>query len=282
VPWKTPGASGIGSDRGSTVLGSITAPKIGLVTIPLNVDGIAVVQKWVSTPAANHGLVFQDFTDAFTDDLDFSSREESTIQKRPKLTIKYQSASSTASSLILRPLQNSENPRDVNVDAFVTPLDALAVVNALNTGFPEGEDVERPAMFLDVSGDGIVSPKDALLIINHLNETYVETGEGEGAPLDQALAVWGDDQLELLLLGHTQNHSRTEFDALESGAVRVKWPSDHGPRFVLQEQPASIAEKHSPEFASPPATVFEDLIADANRLSFDDGFNDFFALLGRN
>jgi hypothetical protein len=84
--WEVPGAAGP-TDHAAEVLASLTAPSTGLVTINLNTEGIAMVRRWVSDPAANHGIVIQDLTNETTDDLDFSSREDSGLG--PKLTVTY-------------------------------------------------------------------------------------------------------------------------------------------------------------------------------------------------
>jgi hypothetical protein len=66
--------------------------------------------------------------------------------------------------------QNPVNALDVDADGSVFPLDALIVINALNT---EGahtltaSDVTPP--YVDVNGDGFLAPLDALLVINYLN-----------------------------------------------------------------------------------------------------------------
>lgn len=70
-------------------------------------------------------------------------------------------------------LHHAELPEDVNFDQIVTPLDALTVINYLNSSAErsvcrmggEGESHK----LLDVSGDDWISPLDALLVINHLN-----------------------------------------------------------------------------------------------------------------
>jgi len=62
--------------------------------------------------------------------------------------------------------QNFANPEDTNHDGFVSPGDALSVINALN----DGQGSASPTAFsTDVDGDGVVSPRDALLVINRLN-----------------------------------------------------------------------------------------------------------------
>jgi hypothetical protein len=96
--------------------------------------------------------------------------------------------------------QNSPNANDVNNDNFVSPIDALIVINFLNswnpiTGGntqlppqpplppldPTGGGVAGQGRFIDVNGDGLLSPIDALLVINELNR-QIAGGEGEPAP----------------------------------------------------------------------------------------------------
>ena len=55
---------------------------------------------------------------------------------------------------------------DVNGDEFISPVDALQVINALNLAGAQGLPPGHP---LDVSGDDFLSPVDALIIINYLN-----------------------------------------------------------------------------------------------------------------
>jgi hypothetical protein len=84
--WSTAGAQGA-NDRGTTVLGTVTASKKGLLTITLNAAGIAVVQKWVNNPATNFGFTIQNYSNA--DAFVFDSREATKAANRPKLTIGY-------------------------------------------------------------------------------------------------------------------------------------------------------------------------------------------------
>jgi len=92
--------------------------------------------------------------------------------------------------------QNTPNRLDVNNDTFVTPIDALFVINYLNS-VPGGAlppvGSTPPAIFWDVNGNNIVDPQDALLVINRLNSA---SGEGElanqfatAAPTVEAVAV---------------------------------------------------------------------------------------------
>jgi hypothetical protein len=83
--------------------------------------------------------------------------------------------------------QNPLDALDVNNDGFITPLDALVVINELN--FNGSRPLPTPPVppftpppFLDVNGDGDVSPVDVLIVINSINEngSTVAQAEGEG------------------------------------------------------------------------------------------------------
>ena len=82
------------------------------------------------------------------------------------------------------PHQNPLNRLDVNADGFVSPLDALVLINELNENGsrdlpvpPTPPDVPPP--YLDPSGDNQLTPRDPLEIINFLNNGG--SGEGEAA-----------------------------------------------------------------------------------------------------
>ncbi|MCY2987719.1 MAG: dockerin type I domain-containing protein [Planctomycetota bacterium] len=73
-----------------------------------------------------------------------------------------------------RPWQNFDNRYDVNHDGYVTPLDALLIINDFNLHgsrtLPAAPvSPQAPPPYLDVSGDGDETPLDALLVINELN-----------------------------------------------------------------------------------------------------------------
>ena len=76
------------------------------------------------------------------------------------------------------PYHNDLAPMDVTLDWDLTPRDALAVINQLNTGGSQYLDpndvrsqVDLPSV--DTNKDNALSPLDALLVINALND-----GEG--------------------------------------------------------------------------------------------------------
>lgn len=83
--------------------------------------------------------------------------------------------------------QNPRNPLDVNDDNFVTPIDALLIINDLQIRGPRllpvpATQIDGQWMYLDVNGDAFTSPIDALIVINYLNGQL--GGEGEFASND--------------------------------------------------------------------------------------------------
>jgi hypothetical protein len=83
---------------------------------------------------------------------------------------------------------SGEGEYDINQDGAVTPLDALNIINSLNTngsrGLAEGEELSYDNR-LDVNRDEYITPLDALSIINYLNnrsEVMSEAAEGEFTP----------------------------------------------------------------------------------------------------
>ena len=84
--------------------------------------------------------------------------------------------------------QNTVEPNDVNGDTFVSPQDALVVINKLNSdgslALPGPREEGTP--YYDVNGDSFVSPNDVLQVINSLN------GIGDSAPIDSRSDGAGD------------------------------------------------------------------------------------------
>ncbi|NND97104.1 MAG: hypothetical protein HKN47_07240, partial [Pirellulaceae bacterium] len=80
------------------------------------------------------------------------------------------------------PFQNPILPADVNGSGFVTPIDALQVINFLsdqgatvNLSDTANLPAQRP-LFPDVNGDGFVTPGDILAVINFLTEQAANGG----------------------------------------------------------------------------------------------------------
>ncbi len=72
------------------------------------------------------------------------------------------------------PWHNSQWPEDVLGDGNVVPLDALLVINAINSqgsgALDPPSEPDTPPPYLDVDADNFLSPFDALLVINYINE----------------------------------------------------------------------------------------------------------------
>ncbi len=86
---------------------------------------------------------------------------------------------------------NPTNPFDVNGDSYVSPIDALLLVNFLNqfgtSTLPAAEGEASSHFYFDVNHDHMVSAVDVLSVINCLNNA---DGSGEGeAPYSGFLAV---------------------------------------------------------------------------------------------
>lgn len=97
--WQSAGAQG-SLDRGSTVLGTITATSTGVCNVVLNAAGVAVVQGWINNPATNFGFVIQDYANTNKDDLVFSSKEAAPAN-RPQLQLVYAPPAAAPAALML-------------------------------------------------------------------------------------------------------------------------------------------------------------------------------------
>jgi hypothetical protein len=87
---------------------------------------------------------------------------------------------------------NPKDPLDVNNDGFVTPIDALLVINEINTHGSHALTSSgfHTAPFIDTDKDNVVSPHDVLLVINRLNAPSAGSpgAEGEASDLSPAAA----------------------------------------------------------------------------------------------
>ena len=71
--------------------------------------------------------------------------------------------------------QNPVDHLDVNLDQYVSPVDALAIINQLNSTQTQQQTT---GALLDTSGDHILAPNDALTVINGLNNSSQWRGKG--------------------------------------------------------------------------------------------------------
>ncbi len=76
--------------------------------------------------------------------------------------------------------QNVSEPRDVNGDGAITPIDALIVINRLNTTSDASLSAQSSdgESMIDVNGDRRVTPFDALQVLNHVNQAAALAGTG--------------------------------------------------------------------------------------------------------
>ncbi len=94
-------------------------------------------------------------------------------------------------------LQNPLQCTDVNADGVTSPLDALHVINQLNSAgarpLHSSALAARPTLFYDVNGDDYLTPIDALVVLNQLNaegedndlvQIRLKVTDSNGNPLD--------------------------------------------------------------------------------------------------
>lgn len=106
TPWQVPGALGP-SDRGSASLGALgPTSSAGITEVPLNAEGVAVVQAWVSGSRPNQGFLLQDY--AADDGTDAKSREDGDAQERPGLSVTWLEVGTAA----VTPLEQVVAPGD--------------------------------------------------------------------------------------------------------------------------------------------------------------------------
>ena len=99
---------------------------------------------------------------------------------------------------------------DTNNDGFVSPIDALLIINLINrrAADPLGADPTLPpreltpdAPYYDTNGDGLLSPSDVLLVINFLNVQAAASLEGEHAPAppEREVSTRGDAEYAVVI-----------------------------------------------------------------------------------
>ncbi|MBT4693719.1 MAG: hypothetical protein HOB73_10275, partial [Planctomycetaceae bacterium] len=103
--------------------------------------------------------------------------------------------------------QNPAQPLDVNADGNVSPIDALTVINSLNSegtrsvlvlGDSSGDmgDYLNTQQYLyDTNGDFAITPIDVLSVINHLNGSAGGEGEAVSVAADDFFLGYGQAEL---------------------------------------------------------------------------------------
>ncbi len=115
---------------------------------------------------------------------------------------------------------NVGNPLDVTNDGTISALDALRIINELNSRRFSDRDGKlqlidtvppNPPSYVDVTKDGFVSPRDVLLVIIHLNrKTALLTAPVAGRRVET--------DLRLLQLAMTESSQMRLLDGSTSSA----------------------------------------------------------------
>ncbi|MFP6618541.1 MAG: Ig-like domain-containing protein, partial [Pirellulaceae bacterium] len=158
----------------------------GLATLVNDVEGDDLSFSVVTAPSNGSLSLNADGSFIYTPDINFNKTDTFTYRAHDG-TVHSNTATVTLEITTVFPWYNSDQERDVNNDGVVTPLDALWIINTLNSvgshqlTTNRAEGVVPP--YLDVNRDGFAGPADVLWIINHLNQQS-GAGEGEAEPLE--------------------------------------------------------------------------------------------------
>jgi hypothetical protein len=100
-------------------------------------------------------------------------------------------ASSAAVDVHFADSINEQTLLDANQDGVVSPLDALAIINEINSqgSHPVALTPGNPDIYFDTNLDGVISPLDALAVINDLNTAVAAAKAALASPAVAAPAV---------------------------------------------------------------------------------------------
>lgn len=124
--------------------------------------------------------------------------------------------------------QNPQNSLDVNADGFVSPIDALLIINYINS---KGDPILPssgfiPPPYIDTTGDELVTPNDVLQVINFLNANSQgrALGEGEASGVDYAMPVTPQQMVDTVGPGIARQLSAVRDALLEQSSVTTFSP----------------------------------------------------------
>ena len=271
----------LNADAGIVDLTNVAGPVLeSIESINLRgVDGaklkLDVPSVLVSTDSKNHLLLTIDDYSTVELDSDWKLAGFSTtdgIYRR-----KYQTDSAVVEMMGPIEWHNPADALDVSGDGVVTPLDALFIVNELNSRrftLPTGEllfggidhalsELEvRHFGFLDVTDDNHVVPLDVLLVLNKLNSrSLVSNGEGEADgnafAAKQRISILSDDSVRQPL------NNASEARGIES--INFQTRSSHSQNAVAE----SVLTRFDRIFDDLPSHQGEldDLFADPEQLA---------------
>jgi hypothetical protein len=165
---------------------------------------------------------------------------------------------------------------DVNRDAFVSPIDALLVINYLNNNVGNGNDGKLPSRsiddagtppLVDVNDDGFVSSIDALRVINVINSSSGE-GEADGEGEDTLMRNYGVTQVTVT------STSIADLVVPVASSVEVTIPIMASPERMREAQFAELDLGRESSLDA----VLEDIGGEVSDLrDIEDGHDEFFA-----
>jgi probable HAF family extracellular repeat protein/VCBS repeat-containing protein len=141
--------------------------------------------------------------------------------------------------------QNASANLDVNADGRISAIDALAIINYLNSGQSSllAESNLVPPPFLDVNGDERVTALDSLLVINYLNDRSGGGGAEGEAPSGQAVATSAPSVTAAPLFVTSQAGINAASSAASSdGHLTQSVVSDLGPKTLALSSDASTGQ----------------------------------------
>jgi hypothetical protein len=110
--------------------------------------------------------------------------------------------------------ENPVNRFDINADGSVSPLDALVLINFINSRSPDTslpDTLSNPPRFLNPSGDDSVAAIDVLLIVNFINSNLAQ---GELLP-----DAWDRSLLDVT----GELDSRSDYASIDPDVVLWDW-----------------------------------------------------------
>lgn len=165
-----------------------------------------------------------------------------------------------ATALVCHPdsvpiLPTVDNPLDINRDGWLSPIDALMLIDHLNAAGASSTLLVGDDPGYDVNGDGWCTPVDALIVIDGLSresrippQDLRQQGEGE-----QAGSLLGPFAVDAALAGARSAHSI-------AGGERSREQNDTNAfPLILPSQPAALQQPRLSESLTHRDAVFESL-----------------------
>ena len=197
-------------------------------------------------------------------------------------------------TVVDNPFTGTGDAEDVNASGNVTPLDALLIINVLNTNGGPVDLSNVPAglvlpAFPDVNGDGMITSLDALRVINRLNTenpNHIPGGEPISATPSNALVYTS------VADGVMATNATVAFDPTTSTMFSSRKDEPAGEPLLTETPVIAQPQKKSSEtsiFDSPMTMQLDSIVdaiaqdrQDAQAAQSDDGtsaIDDFFAEL---